>query len=98
VVQWLIDVTWDPDKAEINLQKHGVSFEEAATVIQSAMTVTIEDESGADEQRFATIGMSVKLRMLMVIHTYREENEIRIISARKATKKEQKAYEERIRF
>ncbi len=93
-----MDIVWDLTKADSNLKKHGVSFEEAATVIQSAMTVTVEDESSADEQRFVTIGMSVKLRVLMVIHTYRDEEEIRIISARKATKKEQKTYEERIRF
>ncbi len=92
-----MEIVWDPIKADINLRKHGVSFEEAATVIQSAMTVTIED-TDSEEQRFVTIGVSVKLRVLMVIHTYREDLEIRIISARNATKKEQKVYEERIRF
>ena len=81
-----MDIIWDPIKAGINFKKHGVSFEEAVTVIQSAMTVTIEDSS-TDEQRFATIGVSVKLRILMVVHTYRDDSEIRIISARKATKK-----------
>ena len=92
-----MDITWDPAKADINFKKHGVSFEEAATVIQSEMTVTVEDTS-TDEQRFATIGVSVKLRMVMVVHTYRGEFEIRIISARKATRKEQEIYEERIRL
>lgn len=92
-----MDITWDPLKADINFKKHGISFEEAATVIQSAMTVTIEDAS-TDEQRFVTIGMSIKLRVIMVVHTYRDDEEIRIISARKATKKEQAVYEERIRF
>ena len=61
------------------------------------MTVTIEDRS-SNEDRFVTLGMSVKLRMLVVVHTYRHETEIRIISARKATKKEQVVYEERIQF
>lgn len=70
----------------------------ATTVIQSAMTVTIDDETSPDEQRFVTIGVSVKLRVLMVVHTYRDEEEIRIISARKAKKKEQEIYEERIRL
>ena len=93
-----MDITWDPSKADTNLKKHGVSFEEAATVIQSALTVTVEDDSSPDEQRFVTIGMSVKLRVIMVVHTYRDEEEIRIISARKASKKEQSIYEERIRF
>lgn len=93
-----MDMVWDPIKADINVQKHGISFEEAATVIQSTMTVTIEDDSGADEQRFVTIGMSVKLRVLLVVHTYRGEEEIRIISARKATKKEREVYEKRVRL
>ena len=81
MVLLLVDITWDPIKADINFQKHGVSFEEAATVIQSAMTVTIEDND-TDEERFITIGVSVKLRVLMVVHTYRDDSEIRIISAR----------------
>ncbi len=92
-----MDINWDPIKADINFRKHGVSFEEAVTVIQSPMTVTVEDTS-ADEQSFATIGMSIKLRIFMVVHTYRDDSEIRIISARKATKKEQEVYEERIRL
>ncbi len=62
------------------------------------MTVTAEDDTSPSEQRFVTIGVSVKLRVLMFVHTYRFDEEIRIISARKATKKEQKTYEERIRF
>lgn len=93
-----MDIIWDPIKADINLQKHGVSFEEAATVIQAAMTVTVEDDASEGEQRFVTIGVSVKLRVLMVVHTYRDEDEIRIISARKATKREQEIYEKRIRL
>ena len=92
-----MDITWDHSKAESNFKKHGISFEEAATVIQSTMTVTIEDHS-TDEQRFATIGVSIKLRVLLVVHTYRDESEVRIISARKATKKERQEYEKRIRF
>lgn len=91
-------ITWDSVKADINFKKHGISFEEAVTVIQSAMTVTVEDDSSTDEQRFVTIGMSIKLRVILVVHTYRDDEEIRIISARKATKKEQEVYEERIRF
>lgn len=98
VVLWVMDITWDHVKAEINFKKHGVSFEEAVTVIQSALTVTVEDDTSPDEQRFVTIGVSVKLRVLMVVHTYRDEEEIRIISTRKATKKEREVYEERVRF
>ncbi|MEI8348278.1 MAG: BrnT family toxin [Pseudomonadota bacterium] len=93
-----MDIIWDPVKANINLKKHGISFEEAATVIHSTMSVTIDDDSISIEQRFVTIGESVKMRVIMVVHTYRDEEIIRIISARKATKKEQKIYEERIRL
>ena len=92
-----MEITWDPVKAEKNIRKHGISFEEAATVLQSSLTITLEDFS-SDEQRFVTIGISVKLRTLVVVHTYREETEIRIITARKATKKEQEMYEKRVRF
>ena len=91
VVPLVMDITWDSVKADLNFQKHGVSFEEAATVIQSAMTVTIDDND-TDEQRFVTIGVSIKLRVLMVVHTYRDDTEIRIISARKATKNEHRQY------
>lgn len=93
-----MDITWDPTKAALNLNKHGVSFEEAATVLQAGMTLTIDDESGSSEQRFVTLGLSIKLRLLLVVHTYRDENEIRIISARKATKKEYVIYEKRVQF
>ena len=92
-----MDIIWDPIKAESSFKKHGISFEEAATVIQSAMTVTVEDHS-TDEQRFATIGVSIKLKVLLVVHTYRDESEVRIISARKATNKERQEYEKRIRL
>ncbi len=98
VVLLIVDIIWDPIKAEINKTKHGVSFEEAATILQSAMTVTVEDDTSIEEQRFVTIGVSVRLRVLMVVHTYRDDEAIRIISARKATKKEREVYEERIRF
>lgn len=87
---------WDPSKAESNLRKHGVSFQEAATVLGNDSSITIYDpDHSEDEDRFITIGWSHQNRVLMVSHTDRGEN-IRIISSRKLTKSERKAYEEEI--
>lgn len=88
-------VTWDEQKAESNLVKHGVSFEEAQTVLFAAASVTINDKDH-EEDRFVTIAFSQKLNLLVVVYAYCFEDEIRIISARKATKKEMNFYEERI--
>ena len=85
---------WDEAKAQSNLIKHGVSFEEAATVFEDSNAVTFnDDEHSKYEKRLVTIGYSVQLRMLLVVNTDREDN-IRIISARKATTAERKLYEQ----
>ena len=84
---------WDPQKAKSNLEKHGVSFEEASTAFQDTLSLTIDDPlHSIDEERLILIGMSQKNTVLVVVHTERGDN-IRIISARKATKKERKSYE-----
>ena len=84
---------WDPQKAKSNLEKHGVSFEEASTAFQDTLSLTIDDPlHSIDEERVVLIGMSNKNRLLVVVHTERGDN-IRIISAKKATKKERKNYE-----
>jgi uncharacterized DUF497 family protein len=86
---------WDHAKAKVNLRKHGVSFEEASTVFGDVRSVTVHDpEYSNEEDRFVDIGFSGKLRLLVVVYTEREDR-IRIISARRATTKEQKIYEER---
>lgn len=90
-----IVVRWNDRKAQINLKKHGVSFEEAATVLFAQNTIELEDVRHS-EQRFIIIGFSALTRLLTVVYAYKHENEIRIISARKATKNEAKKYEERI--
>ena len=77
------------------MQKHGVSFEEAQTVLESSQQLILEDK-GHDEERFVALGFSKHLRLLVVIYCYRFRDVIRIVSARKATKKEGKLYEERI--
>ena len=86
--------TWDPKKANANLRKHGVSFEEAVTVFRDILAATGYDpDHSIDEDRFVTFGISRAGRLLVVSHT--EESEIiRIISARSATKKEREIYEE----
>ncbi|MFH1524740.1 MAG: BrnT family toxin [Chloroflexota bacterium] len=85
---------WDPEKAKKNFHKHEVSFEEASSVFDDPMFVTLLDEEhSTDEERYITIGLSNKNRLLLLAHAERE-NQIRIISARKATKNEEKFYQE----
>jgi uncharacterized protein len=85
---------WDPQKADSNLKKHGVSFPEAATVLGDALSITYYDpDHSVKEHRFITIGMSRSGKVLMVAHTDRGDT-VRIISARKTTRGERKYYEE----
>ncbi len=85
---------WDARKAETNVQKHGVSFEEATTIFGDIRSQTIDDPlHSVDEKRFVTIGLSAKNRLLTVIHTDRGER-MRIISARRASQKEIREYYE----
>lgn len=86
---------WDKNKAESNLKKHGITFEEAITVLQSASSAIFEDVRH-HEKRFIAIGFSAVTRVLVVVYCYREESTVRIISARKATKKERQQYEKGI--
>jgi len=84
---------WDLEKAKTNLGKHGISFVEASTAFKDPLSLTIDDPlHSIDEQRFVLMGMSFNNRLLVVVHTARGDN-IRIISARKATKKEREYYE-----
>ena len=85
---------WDLAKAEINLSKHGISFEEAKTVFLDDNARMIPDPDHSDnEDRFILLGLSSQLRLLTVCHCYRGENDtIRLISARKATKTESSWY------
>ena len=84
---------WDTEKAESNLQKHGVSFEEAATVFFDPLSLTIPDPLHSDEEnRFVTTGLSNQHRQLVVVHSDSDDR-IRIISVRLATSSERKKYE-----
>ncbi len=87
-----MDYQWDPRKALSNLRKHNVSFADAVTVFSDDNSITIEDDFPGEE-RFVTIGLDTLGRILVVVYNYRE-NTIRIISARKATSRERKQYEE----
>jgi len=85
---------WDEKKAKINKRKHGITFEEATTAFADELSITIDDPiHSEDEDRLILIGKSKGFKTLIVIHVERRES-IRIISARKATKHEQKFYEE----
>lgn len=89
-------VVWDPIKAHNNLKNHGIRFSDAELVLWDPNGITIEDAiSSETEQRQVTIGFDAIGRILVVIYAYRGED-IRLISARKATKKERKIYEERV--
>jgi uncharacterized protein len=84
---------WDPSKASRNTKKHGVSFEESVTVFGDPLAVTIADpDHSVGEFRLLTIGYSRSQRLLVVSHTERK-GEIRLISARLASKQEKKNYE-----
>ena len=85
---------WDPQKADSNLKKHGVSFQEAASVLGDTLSITYPDpDHSARERRFITVGTSQLGRVLIVTHTDRRGN-VRIISARKTTQQERRYYEE----
>lgn len=86
---------WDDDKAEVNLEKHGISFEEATTVFYDECALEFFDTNHSEwEDRFLLLGLSTQFKLLLVCHCHREDDEvIRIISARRATKNEAKFYQ-----
>ena len=87
-----MDIEWDADKAAANLQKHGVPFEEAATSLLDPLALAQEDASSEGEARWVLVGVSARARLLTVVYTLRDENTIRLISARRATRKEADYY------
>lgn len=89
-----MDFEWDEAKAEANEAKHGVTFEEAATVFSDDYARVIDNPDHSDkEDRFIILGLSLRARELVVVHCYRQdEGAIRLISAREATKKETSEY------
>jgi uncharacterized DUF497 family protein len=90
-------VTWDPLKARANLSKHDVRFSDAESVFFDPGALTREDEYAEGEQRFVSVGVDSFSRVLTVVYSHQGED-IRMISARQATRSERRAYEEGIRF
>lgn len=89
-----MEFEWNPDKAAQNLEKHGVSFQEAATVFNDPLSMTFPDpDHSIGESRYVIIGLSRFGQLLVVAHTDRGEK-VRIISARKATRQERRFYEQ----
>ena len=90
----LYSFEWDENKNRINLEKHGITFEEASTVFFDDRAILFDDpEHSIDEDRFLLLGMSETAKVCIVCHCYRESDTvIRIISARKATRKEEERY------
>ena len=91
----MIEFEWSVAKARANLKKHGVSFEDAQSVFYDEYARQFDDEAHSDkEERFIMLGMSIRSNVLVICHCERSGGHvIRIISARKATRKEQKFYE-----
>jgi len=90
-------IVWDPDKAAANPRLHqGVTFTEAKAVLLDPFALTHEDPDAQGEQRFITLGMGAKGRILVVVYTYRKET-IRVISAWKANAKQRRRYENQFR-
>ena len=87
-----MNFTWDPRKAASNKKKHGVSFEEAATVFGDPLALAIEDV--VEPERTLLLGMSERLRVLVVVHVELADETIRLIRARRATSHERRRYEE----
>jgi hypothetical protein len=87
-----MEVEWDPNKAVINLKKHGVSFSDAEAVLFDPNALSFEDTAAQGEQRLVVIGMDHLWRLLVVVYTDRD-NRVRLISARPATRSERRQYE-----
>ncbi len=87
-----VDVDWDPAKATSNRRKHGVDFADAALALEDELALTVLDPDSSDEDRFVTLGMDPTGKVLVVVFTIRGDR-VRLISAREATKREQREYE-----
>ncbi len=93
-LSWLV-FEWDEVKARANADKHGVDFEEARTIFNDPQLLTFEDlEHSEDEQRYLSLGISARGRLLIAVHT-EDEEVIRLITCRRATRKERRTYEQR---
>lgn len=87
-----MDVEWDKEKSASNRVKHGVGFDEAVTALLDPMALVVEDADSKHERRWVLVGMSERSRLLTVVYTLRSDERIRLISARKATRREAEHY------
>jgi uncharacterized DUF497 family protein len=87
----VVDVEFDPEKAAANLAKHGVSFADAEQALRDPSAATFDDPDATDEPRFVTFGCDSLGRLLVIVHVERDER-VRIISARKASRGEERYY------
>jgi hypothetical protein len=92
----MVRYQWDPDKDRLNKRNHGVDFADAVGVFRDEMAMTKEDPDAGGERRFITLGLDSLGRLLVAVFTCRGEDTIRLISARKASRKEEKEYAPRI--
>lgn len=83
---------WDESKRNINIRKHGVDFSDVVNIFYDDETIIIEDPKHYNEQRYIALGIDTKCRTVLVVHVYREVDVIRVISARKANKRERKQF------
>ena len=88
-----MEYEWDPAKASRNLEKHGVSLADAVGALEDELALTIRDPHSETEERFITAGMDPLGQLLVVVYSWHDER-IRLISARKATSRERRQYEE----
>ena len=88
----MADFEWDEEKAKENLEKHGIDFADAATAFSDTMALTMPDPASDEEDRFVTLGTDALERLLVISYTWREDR-IRLISARRATRRERRQYE-----
>ncbi len=88
-----MEYEWDPAKARRNLEKHGVDFADAVVALEDQLALTVEDTHSVTEERFVTLGVDSIGQLLVVVYSWRDER-IRLISARKATGRERRQYEE----
>ena len=89
-----MEAEWDPAKAKANLRKHGVRFADAVTALEDAMAISVRHER-LGEERWISIGIDFLVRILVVVYTWRDER-VRLISARPATRRKTRQYEEGI--
>ncbi|MGH9358226.1 MAG: BrnT family toxin [Terriglobia bacterium] len=89
-----VDYEWDPGKAKLNLRKHGIRFADSVAALEDEFALTVRDSFSEPEERWVTLGRDAFGRLLIVVYTWRGER-IRLISARRATARERRQYEER---